>query len=182
MVKHGKAIATTAYLGLGSNEGAREQALVKAIGRLKIHPEITVSAVSPVYETDPVGMVSSPFLNAIAAVTTTLTAQQLLRVLNDIEKSMGRLRFQGRKTPRVIDLDLLLFGETVSTSRRLTLPHPRMKERRFVLIPLTDLAPELRIPGENSSVAFMAGKLAEKYPEQGVRLVGTLDQKLMEPL
>jgi 2-amino-4-hydroxy-6-hydroxymethyldihydropteridine diphosphokinase len=173
---------TPAYIGLGSNEGARERALGKAIGRLKIHPEITVSAVSPVYETDPIGMAGGPFLNAVVAVITTLTAEQLLRVLNDIEKSMGRVRYQGRKTSRVIDLDLLLFGETVSTNRRLTLPHPRMKERRFVLIPLTDLAPELRIPGEGCSVAFMAEKLAEKNPEQVVRLIGALDQKLMEPM
>lgn len=182
MVEPGKTITATAYIGLGSNEGDREQALKNAVEHLKAHPEIQVSAVSPVYETDPVDIGGDSFLNAAAALTTSLTAKQLLEILHEIESAMGRLRIRGRKTSRVIDLDLLLFGETVLASGKLTLPHPEMKNRRFVLIPLADLSPQLKIPGEQLSVEIIAENLAREHPEQGIRLFGTLDQQPAESL
>ena len=176
MVEPERTNATTAYIGLGSNEGDRLQALEEALGLLKKHNGITLSAVSPVYETDPVDIAGKPFLNAAAQVKTSLAALQFLSVLNEIERVMGRTRTPGRKTSRFIDLDLLLFGNTVSTSRTLTLPHPRMKYRRFVLVPLSDLDPDLVIPGGTSSVSQVAEDLAQMHPEQGVRLFGDLDQ------
>lgn len=182
MVETENTTSTTAYIGLGSNEGNREQALRRAIGHLGAHSEIMVSDVSPVYETDPVEVEGDAFLNAVTAVRTTLTARQLLEFLNRIEKSMGRVRLRDRKTSRVIDLDLLLFGETVLKTGKLTLPHPRMRNRRFVLNPLADLNPQLKIPGETRSVTILAESLARKHPEQGIRLFGTLDQQVTESL
>lgn len=182
MVEPGKTIITKAYIGLGSNKGDREQALRNAVEHLEAHPEIQVLAVSPVYETDPVDVGGDSFLNAAAALTTSLTAEQLLEILHEIERTMGRLRIRGRKTARVIDLDLLLFGETVLASRKLALPHPEMKKRRFVLIPLADLNPQMKIPGEHLSVKIMAENLSREHPEQGIKLFGTLDQQPTESL
>lgn len=182
MVEPRKTFTATAYIGLGSNEGDREQALRNAVEHLKVHPEIQVLAVSPVYETDPLDIGGDSFLNAAATLTTSFTAEQLLEILHEIESAMGRLRIRGRKTSRVIDLDLLLFGETVLATRELTLPHPEMRNRRFVLVPLADLSPQLKIPGEQLSVEIMAKNLARKHPEQGIRLFGTLDQQPAESL
>lgn len=128
-----------AYLGLGSNLGDREAALREAVRRLDRPPSLTVAACSDVYETSPVGPVlQGPFLNMVVAVRTCLSPEELLDAALGIETAMGRVRTV-RWGPRTIDIDLLLYDRSVRSSPRLTVPHPRMAERAFVLVPLVDV-------------------------------------------
>jgi 2-amino-4-hydroxy-6-hydroxymethyldihydropteridine diphosphokinase len=128
-----------AYIALGSNMGNREQLLLSAIGLIDAHPNIAVNKVSGMYETDPVGYTEQPpFLNMTLAVQTTLSPIMLLRQLLAIEQQLGRVR-QIRWGPRTIDLDLLLYHNVRMDQEELTLPHPRMMERSFVLVPLNDV-------------------------------------------
>ncbi len=134
----------TAYLALGSNVGDRLANLRQAVTLLRDTRGLAVDAVSRVYETEPVGVRDQPwFLNAVVRVTTTLTPRQLLRVAKDIEAKVGRTATY-RWGPREIDVDVLLHGEEVVNEPDLTIPHPRMAERLFVLLPLRDLAPGWR--------------------------------------
>ncbi|MBI1898009.1 MAG: 2-amino-4-hydroxy-6-hydroxymethyldihydropteridine diphosphokinase [Acidobacteria bacterium] len=135
----------TIYLGLGSNVGDREQALRETVRRLQ-SPELRITRLSAVYETSPRDAEDQPwFLNMVVEARTSLFPMRLLlRVLN-IERAMGRKRIFD-KGPRVIDIDILLYGKAVIDSAQLVVPHPRMLERRFVLEPLAELAPDLRHP------------------------------------
>lgn len=127
-----------AYLGLGSNLGDRENALREAVKRLNLPPEMRVAALSDVYETAPVGPVpQGPFLNMVVAVWTSLSPEELLDAALAVEAAMGRVRTV-RWGPRTIDIDLLLYGRIVCSTPRLTIPHPRMEERAFVIVPLVD--------------------------------------------
>ncbi|WP_127534442.1 2-amino-4-hydroxy-6-hydroxymethyldihydropteridine diphosphokinase [Paenibacillus kobensis] len=131
-----------AYVALGSNIGDRELTLRAAIERLAAHCEIVVERVSDIYETDPVGYTDQPaFLNMAAAIRTSLVPDELLDTLLDIEQQLGRVR-DIRWGPRTIDLDLLLYNGVTKDTDRLTLPHPRMMERAFVLVPLRDVLTE----------------------------------------
>lgn len=131
--------ARSAYIALGSNVGEREQLLKAALGRLEQHPDIDVARVSGIYETDPVGYTDQPaFLNMAAALVTTLEPVQLLRAMLGIEQELGRTR-DIRWGPRTIDLDLLLMDGITMDEEELILPHPRMMERSFVLVPLHDV-------------------------------------------
>jgi 2-amino-4-hydroxy-6-hydroxymethyldihydropteridine diphosphokinase len=133
---------TVAYVGLGANLGDREGTIRAAVAQLP-----GVVAVSPLRETDPVGVTDQPqFLNGVAALETELTPRELLDVLLTVERRLGRDRGE-RWGPRTIDLDLLLYGDEVIDEDGLTVPHPRLRERRFVLEPLADLAPKLVVPG-----------------------------------
>jgi|SRR5579863_65767 len=135
---------STAYLSLGSNLGNREQSLRDAIARLAKAGRVLQQ--SSLYETEPVEFTAQPwFLNYVVELETDLTPQRLMAELLAIEKEMGRERTQ-RKGPRVIDLDILLLGELVIHSPELTIPHPAMQERRFVLEPLVEIAPQVRHP------------------------------------
>ncbi len=137
---------TRAYVGLGANLGDRESTIRRAVELL---PD--VAAVSTLRETDPVGYLDQPsFLNGVAALETELPPRELLERLLDVERALGRTREGPRFGPRTIDLDLLLYGETEIDELGLTLPHPRMHERRFVLEPLAELDPALVIPGRGS--------------------------------
>jgi len=128
-----------AYIALGSNMGNREQLLLTAIDLLDEHPGIVVKKVSGMYETDPVGYTDQPpFLNMALALTTALSPLMLLRQLLAFEQQLGRVR-QIRWGPRTIDLDLLLYDNVKMDQDELTLPHPRMMERSFVLVPLHDV-------------------------------------------
>jgi 2-amino-4-hydroxy-6-hydroxymethyldihydropteridine diphosphokinase len=141
-----------AYISLGSNLGDRADRLDAAVRMLGELPGVRVRAVSPVYETDPVEVREQPrFLNLVAEVETELDPEELLTGLQSIEAALGRSRIQ-RWGPRTIDLDLLLCGDRVVASEKLEIPHPRMCERRFVLEPLADLAPDLPIPGRGRTV------------------------------
>lgn len=135
---HRKRPAEIAYIGLGSNMEQREQYLQQAIEALGAKEGIELAALSSIYETEPVGYVEQPaFLNMAAAVRTTLTPKQLLAAMLEIEQSLGRTRTI-RWGPRTIDLDLLLYGEAIVSETDLTVPHPRMGERAFVLVPLLE--------------------------------------------
>jgi 2-amino-4-hydroxy-6-hydroxymethyldihydropteridine diphosphokinase len=135
-------MTTRVYLSLGSNIGDREGHLREAILRLKQCGRVT--AVSSFYETEPVEFTEQAwFLNCVVALETSLDAAALMKDLLRIEKEMGRQRVQ-KKGPRVIDLDILLFGDLVVETADLTIPHPAMASRRFVLEPLAEIAAEAR--------------------------------------
>ena len=143
---------TTAYVGLGSNLGDREQ-LVRAAAEL-----IGAARLSTIIETEPWGYEDQPrFLNAVAEVETRLEPQPFLAHLLDVERRLGRERVGPQWGPRTIDLDVLLFGDRVVDEPGLVVPHPRLHERRFVLEPLAELAPELEIPGNGTVRAALAG-------------------------
>jgi len=128
-----------AYIALGSNMGDREGTLLRAIEALHAHPNITVTAISAIYETDPVGYTEQDaFLNMVVQVKTTLSPDELLQQQLAIEGQLGRVRHI-RWGPRTIDLDLLMYGQYTVESEFLILPHPRMMERAFVLVPLFDV-------------------------------------------
>lgn len=136
---------TRAYVGLGANLGDREATIREAARRLG------ASRLSTIRETEPWGYVDQPmFLNAVAEMDTALTARALLDRLLEVERELGRRREGPRWGPRTIDLDLLLFGDEVIDEPGLTVPHPRLVEREFVLEPLRELVPELTIPGLES--------------------------------
>lgn len=128
-----------AYVALGSNLGNREQTLRQAVELLSDRAGIQVERVSDIYETDPVGYTDQPaFLNMAVAVRTSLEPDDLLSELLDIEQQLGRVR-DIRWGPRTVDLDLLLYEQVSMDTQRLTLPHPRMMERAFVMVPLGDV-------------------------------------------
>jgi 2-amino-4-hydroxy-6-hydroxymethyldihydropteridine diphosphokinase len=153
-----RAYVARAYVGLGSNLGDRTQTLLDALDALSAEDGVEVVGVSSLIETDPVGFVDQPrFVNGVAALDTTLTAQELMALLLDVEQRFGRTReavpAQG---PRTLDLDLLLYGDTELDEPGLQVPHPRLHERAFVLEPLAELAPGLRIPGRGQVEALVA--------------------------
>ncbi|QHT58727.1 2-amino-4-hydroxy-6-hydroxymethyldihydropteridine diphosphokinase [Paenibacillus lycopersici] len=130
---------SAAYIALGSNVGDRAGLLRDALHMLDQHPDIEVLRVSAVYETAPVGYIDQPaFLNMAAALATSLAPIELLRAMLGMEQQLGRTR-DIRWGPRTIDLDLLLYEAVAMTGEELTLPHPRMMERAFVLVPLADV-------------------------------------------
>lgn len=138
-----------AAVALGSNLGDRRGFLNAAVARLREVPGTTVEAVSTFIETVPVGDVSQGlFLNGAAVLRTSCSARELLEALHAIERFQGRSRVNERRWgPRTLDLDLLTHGDLVSTEPELTIPHPRLHERRFVLEPLAEIAPGLMVPG-----------------------------------
>jgi len=145
-----------AYVSLGSNLGDRAATLDQAIRRLRERAGLRVTAVSPVYETEPEGILDQPkFLNQVAELETELDPEDLLGILRGIENDLGRVRRE-RWGPRTIDLDLLLVGDRRVDSPTLKLPHPRLHERRFVLEPLADVAPDLAIPGSGGRTVRQA--------------------------
>ena len=148
-----------AYIGLGGNLDDRVTYLERAAEALRDEPEIEVVAVSSFRETEPVGLREQPrFLNAAVAVETALSARDLLARLLAIERSLGRERTGPRFGPRTIDLDLLLYGEETIDEPGLTVPHPRLAERRFALEPLAELDSELALPdGRRLSDLLEAG-------------------------
>ncbi|MFC1539706.1 2-amino-4-hydroxy-6-hydroxymethyldihydropteridine diphosphokinase [Candidatus Latescibacterota bacterium] len=134
------------YLGLGSNVGDRFGNLFDAVERLNSNSGITVTNVSHVYETDPVGVVDQPdYLNAAAQVETVWEPELLLKICLDIEHEMGRIRAE-RWGPRIIDIDILFYGDSIIGIPGLTVPHPLLETRAFVLFPLSDIVPELVHP------------------------------------
>ena len=137
----------TAFVGIGSNLGDREAHLRRAIDLISAEDGIEVSGVSEIRETEPWGPVEQgPFLNGAVRIETALVPRQLLGRLLEIERLMGRVRGE-RFGPRTIDLDLLVYGDQTVDEPGLTVPHPRLHERRFALEPLADLDPGLTIPG-----------------------------------
>jgi 2-amino-4-hydroxy-6-hydroxymethyldihydropteridine diphosphokinase len=130
------------YIGLGSNIEDREFHLKEAIRLLQLHPDINIRRCSSIYETDPVGFTEQPaFLNMVIQVETKLVPAELLNHMFAVEQQLGRIR-DIRWGPRTIDLDLLLYGKHQFSEPELVIPHPRMAERAFVLVPLLEIADE----------------------------------------
>jgi 2-amino-4-hydroxy-6-hydroxymethyldihydropteridine diphosphokinase len=160
------------YLSLGSNVGDREAQLRDAIARLESLGH--VATVSSFYETEPVEFSQQPwFLNCAVALETAKMPKQLMTALLRIEREMGRRRVEKKgpssKGPRKIDIDILLFGNAVMNSAELTIPHPAMHERRFVLEPLSEIAPDARHPVFKKAIrelreALPQGQAVRKYP------------------
>lgn len=150
---------TTAFVGIGSNLGEPERQIEAALALLAAEEGIELVAVSTLRETEPVGYLDQPaFLNGAAQLETGLSAQELLERLLAIEQRLGRVRGDGpRFGPRTIDLDLLLYGAETIDEPGLTVPHPRLAERRFALEPLAELDPALEVPGLGPVQALLAG-------------------------
>jgi len=154
------------YLSLGSNVGDRVANLNSAIERLRTLGEI--EKVSAFYETEPVEFVNQPwFLNCVVMLDTEKMPKQLLAGILDVEQHMGRRRTQ-KKGPRAIDIDILLFGNSIIDTKGLTIPHPALHERRFVLEPLAEIAPDVRHPAFKRTIRELRDALP---PGQAVRKV-----------
>ena len=151
------------YIGLGANLGRREESIREALRRVQAVPGLQVAAVSGLWRTEPRMILDQPeFLNACAGLRCRLGPRALLEALLDIERAMGRLR-EVDKGPRRIDLDVLLYGQEVIEEEGLQIPHPGLAERRFVLAPLAELAPQARHPRLGASVA----ELLQRCPDTG---------------
>jgi 2-amino-4-hydroxy-6-hydroxymethyldihydropteridine diphosphokinase len=152
-----------AYVGLGANLGDRLGSLRAAVDRLDAVPGVRVVACSPVYETAPQGPITAqpPFLNAVCAVATALAPRDLLQRLLEVERALGRVR-DVPQGPRTIDLDLLLCGAAVVDEPDLTVPHPRLGARAFVLRPLLDLEPDLRHPVTGAPLREACARLQDQ--------------------
>lgn len=148
----------TAHVALGANLGDAAKALREALAALNAVAGVRVQRASRLYRTAPVDSSGPDYLNAVAQVTTTLSAPALLDALQAIELAAGRER-PYRNAPRTLDLDLLLYGEARIDSPRLTVPHPRMNERAFVLVPLAEIAPQRVSP---EALRAVAGQRIEK--------------------
>jgi len=156
------------YLSLGSNVGDRAANLNTAIDRLRAFGEVV--AVSSCYETEPVEFTAQPwFLNCAVALDTEQTPGQLLSGILDIEQQLGRRRGQ-QKGPRILDIDILLFGDSIVEDAGLTIPHPAMQERRFVLEPLAEIAPDVLHPILKRSIRELRDALP---PGQAVRKINS---------
>lgn len=151
-----------AYLSLGSSLGDRAEVLSLAVEALTATPGITVLQVAGVLETDPVGYLEQgKFLNTAVAIDTILSPYELLSAVQHIEDAAGRVRHI-RFGPRTLDIDILLYGSAVVNETGLTIPHPRMHEREFVLVPLTEIAPDAVVPPDNLTVQELCARLLGK--------------------
>jgi 2-amino-4-hydroxy-6-hydroxymethyldihydropteridine diphosphokinase len=160
-------MGNTAFIALGSNIGNRYDYLTKAIEELTTHPEIRMVNISSIYETDPVGYEDQDlFLNMVMEVMTSLRADELLDICLKLEIELGRKR-EFVWGPRTIDLDILLYNQENIETEKLIIPHPRMLERNFVMIPLSEIKPGIIIPNTEKPLEALIKELPNK---EGVRV------------
>ncbi len=158
------------FVGIGSNLGDRKANCREARDKLAELPETRVLAASSYYESEPHGDAKTWFVNSVVEIETEFSAADLLKNIKKIEDAMGRKRVKGKRWgSRVIDLDILFFNSEILNKRNLKLPHPRLAERRFVLAPLAELAPQLIHPGLNQSVSEL---LATVKDNKGIHMMG----------
>lgn len=164
----------TAYLGLGSNLGDRERNIARALQRLG--RTMAIEQVSSIYQTEPMGYREQPwFLNAVCQVSTDLDPFSLLRLVKQIEVELGRVP-SFANAPRVIDIDILFYGDEVVAAESLTIPHPRLAERLFVLVPLAEIAPGLVHPLARKTIKQLLKEASEEREGKCIRYqsAGTL--------
>jgi len=150
-----------AYVGLGSNLGDRAAEIERALGEIAALPSTTIVARSSLYRSAPLAASGGEYLNAVVQLRTGLAPLALLHALQAIERAHGRER-PFANAPRTLDLDLLLYGDIVLASDELTLPHPRLHERAFVLVPLAEIAPGLVVPGRGRVVDLCAAVASQR--------------------
>lgn len=163
-----------AYLGLGSNLQGPQKQIRRAVDALRLVPGIVVVAVSSRYESAAwdVSSVQPDYINTVVAIDTTLAPESLLDATMRIERDHGRVRGHERNAARTIDIDILLYDDLICNSARLSLPHPRMHERAFVLRPLAEIAPGARVPGYGE-----AAELLQRLPHTAISAVRPVTQE-----
>ncbi|MGO4379092.1 2-amino-4-hydroxy-6-hydroxymethyldihydropteridine diphosphokinase [Pseudoduganella sp. RAF53_2] len=157
---------TTAYIGIGANLGDARANVEDAINMLRQLPGSTLAGVSSLYLTAPIDSSGDDYINAVARLQTALEPEALLRALQDIEQAHGRLR-PYYNAPRTLDMDLLLYGDQLISSPTLTVPHPRLHERAFVLVPLLEVDAAVKLPGLGKAADYLprvAGQTITKLP------------------
>lgn len=167
---------TLALIGIGANLGDRAAAVEEALDMLAKLPDSRLTAHSSLYETEPVEVADQPwFINAAAALETALAPEALLEALLAVEAGFGRVR-KVDKGPRPLDLDLLLYGDLIVSTKDLTLPHPRMTGRRFVLAPLAEIAATLRHPVENVTIKELLNSCPDRATVRHLGVAGVVDK------
>jgi len=171
-----------AYLGIGSNLGNRKKNIKEAVHLLASTFGINVEKISSLYESEPVGRKNQPwFINGVIKIKTTFPAEKLLNRLLEIEKFFGRKRSKtNRGGPRIIDLDLLLYGkEIIKIPGRLKVPHPEMEKRKFVLVPLNEINPRIYHPKLKKTIHQLLSKI-KNNPEK-IKKIILLPQSMLSP-
>jgi 2-amino-4-hydroxy-6-hydroxymethyldihydropteridine diphosphokinase len=150
------------YVGIGSNLGDRRANTVEAVARVKELPATKVVRASSLYESEPLGDAKTWFVNSVIEIESDLTPEALLKKLQAIEEAMGRKRVKGKRWgSRIIDLDILLFDQDVIDKRNLKIPHPELHKRRFVLLPLAELAPQVIHPQLGQSISTLLANVKD---------------------